>query len=262
MRKKIIAANWKMNMTLTETKSFFDVFKTYLETNFKNIKIDCDLSFFSNPTLFPFLLSIKNELQTYVAGEVKIGSQNLFYENKGAYTGELSIEMLKDIGIFDSIIGHSERREIFLEDDEMIGKKVDACIKNNFVPLLCVGENLEIRQSGGEKEYVKNQIEKNIRVDIKDPNDIVIAYEPIWAIGTGKTASENDAEEMCEYIRSELESKFGKELSEDVRILYGGSVGPETIKNLFSMPNIDGALIGTASLDPEKMGTMMNEIRN
>ena len=181
-----------------------------------------------------------------------IGSQNMHYEDQGAYTGEISPLMLKDIGIRHTLIGHSERRQYFNETDEDVNRKIHAAINHGIAATVCVGENLEEREKGIEQSVVRNQIEKAFSgIQRGDMSRIMIAYEPIWAIGTGKTASSKDAGDMISFIRALISKKYGDEVSEEVRILYGCSVKPENVEELMQQEDIDGGLVGGASLKPD-----------
>lgn len=196
----------------------------------------------------PFVLlnDIKKEIE---GSKLKLGAQNMHWEENGAFTGEISPIMLKDIGVDYVIIGHSERRQYFNETDENVNKKVKAAIKHDIKPIICVGETLDERENGQAKEKVKNQVIRAFE-DINN-NDVlktVIAYEPIWAIGTGKTASSEDANDMIGYIREILMEKYGVDISEEVRIQYGGSVKPKNVTEIMNQSDIDGALVGGASL--------------
>jgi len=190
---------------------------------------------------------------------IATGAQNLYWEKEGAYTGEISPGMLISAGCTYAIIGHSERRQYFGETDEKTQKKIDAAVKEGLKPILCVGESLEERES--DKTF--SVLDKQIEIGLKDLfpeklNDLVIAYEPIWAIGTGKTASKDQAQEVHRHLRSGLENSFGKDFSEGIRILYGGSVKPDNISELMDMPDIDGALVGGASLDAETFSKIVH----
>ncbi len=199
----------------------------------------------------PFLQleSLKNELCDTNVG---IGAQNMHFETEGAYTGEISGEMLTELGIDFVIIGHSERREYNNETDETVNKKVKKALELGIRPIMCCGESLEIREAGKEKEWVGNQIRKGLDgISMKEIPLVTIAYEPIWAIGTGKTASSQQAQDMCKFIRDTIASIYMAETAEKVRIQYGGSVKPANAAELLSMPDIDGALVGGASLVPE-----------
>ena len=193
-------------------------------------------------------------LKESLAGSgVGLGAQNLHFEEEGAFTGEISAAMLKEIGIDYCIIGHSERRQYFYETDETVNKKLHTAFKYGIVPIFCVGEVLEERDAGEEFAVVKRQVEAGLsRLAENDAAKIVIAYEPVWAIGTGRNATAEQAEEMCAFIRGEAARTYGAEIAEMIRIQYGGSVKPENAKEILSMPNIDGALVGGASLQPDK----------
>ncbi len=247
MRKPIIAGNWKMNKSVSEAKELI-----------KQIR-DIDL----NPEVEAVICTPAIDLQTAVeltkGTNVKVGAQNMYFEESGAFTGEISPTMLTDLGVEYVVLGHSERREYFHEDDSLINKKVLSALAHNLVPILCVGETLEEREAGKEKDKVKGQIVENLKdVKAEEFDKVVIAYEPIWAIGTGKTASSDDAEEMCAYIRELIADNFGKDAADKVRLQYGGSVKPNNVKELMAKPNVDGALVGGASLEAESFGALVN----
>lgn len=247
MRKSIIAGNWKMNKTQSET--------IILLNEMLDVKIEGDRE---AVVCLPFT-SISAGADLLEDSLIKLGAQNVFYEDRGAYTGEISCEMLNDLGVEYVIVGHSERREILKETDEEINKKVLKLLEYNLKPILCVGETLEERESKGHFEKVKKQIEADfVNVTSDSIGDIVIAYEPIWAIGTGVSASAQDAEDMCAFIRETITEQYGKEAGETIRIQYGGSVKPETIKEIMAMPNIDGALVGGASLKTADFKALVN----
>ncbi|NBI05354.1 triose-phosphate isomerase [Senegalia massiliensis] len=237
MRKPIIAGNWKMNKTISEGVDFVKQIK-HLGDN-TDVEVVVCVPFVS-------LESIKKELK---GSNVKLGSQNIHWEENGAYTGEISPLMLKEIGIDYAIIGHSERRQYFAETDETVNKKVKTSLDHGINPIVCVGETLEERENNTAKEKVKVQITKALEgISEKEMSDIVLAYEPIWAIGTGKTASSEDANEMIAFIRDIVKEKYDEEISETVRIQYGGSVKPQNVTEIMNQPDIDGALVGGASL--------------
>lgn len=199
----------------------------------------------------PFL-QLANLKVAFADTNVCIGAQNMHYQTEGAYTGEISGEMLTELGIDLVVIGHSERREYNNETDETVNMKVKKALSLGMKPILCCGESLEIRETGKEQEWVGNQIKKGLDgISAKEMPLVTIAYEPIWAIGTGKTASSEQAQEMCKFIRETIASIYTKAVSEKVRIQYGGSVKPANAAELLSMPDIDGALVGGASLVPE-----------
>lgn len=191
--------------------------------------------------------------------DLSLGAQNMYFEESGAFTGETSPLMLKDLAVDYVILGHSERRQIFHEDDALIQKKIQSALKHGLKPILCVGETLEERESRQAEDKVKGQLEKDLEgLRAEDFSNIVIAYEPIWAIGTGKTASAEDAEAMCSFIRKQIARLFTEEAAEAVRIQYGGSVKPENVKEIMSQKNIDGALVGGASLKAESFVDLVN----
>lgn len=249
MRKKVIAGNWKMNKLPNETITFFEELAPLVE-NTKNEVIICA----PYTDLFYAILSAQNT-------NIKIGAQNMHWEENGAYTGEVSPQMLKSIGVEYVIIGHSERRQYFAETDETVNKKVKAAHNVGLKPIVCVGETLSQRESGKAKEIVTNQIKSGLKDLTK--NEImstIVAYEPIWAIGTGKTATKEDANETIKWIREELENIYGKENADKVIIQYGGSVKSENAKELFEMSDIDGGLVGGASLKPDEFAKIVNAI--
>ena len=241
MRKPIIAGNWKMNKTLSEATGFLEEVSTLIP---KSDKIDAVVC---APTLF-----LNQLVQSAQGTDVKIGAQNMHYEENGAFTGEISPISLADIGVSYVILGHSERREMFNETDEAVNKKVHAAFKNKLTPIVCCGETLDQREAGETNDFVAGQIEKGLAGLTEDQlKETVIAYEPIWAIGTGKSSSAEDANEVCAHIRSVVADKFSKEAAAAIRIQYGGSVKPENIKEYMAQPDIDGALVGGASLKPD-----------
>lgn len=236
MRKPIIAGNWKMHKTISEAKSFMEEIDGKLPAEDKVEAVVCA------PALF---------LEALVGYGVGIGAQNMHFEEQGAFTGEISPVALEDIGVKYVILGHSERREMFNETDEAVNKKVFAAFKYNLTPIVCCGETLEQRENGETNAFVGSQIEKALQgLTEEQVKQTVIAYEPIWAIGTGKSSTAEDANEVCEHIRQVISKQFSQEAAEAVRILYGGSVKPENIKDYMAQSHIDGALVGGASLEP------------
>jgi len=198
-------------------------------------------------TPFPYLVSIKNLLGNNT--RISVSAQNCSEHEAGAYTGEVSAPMLKSIGVPYVILGHSERRQYFGEDAKLLAKKVDIALKNNLIPIFCCGEPLEVRESNGHEALVKKQVEESLfHLDGDTIQKVVIAYEPVWAIGTGKTASSQQAQDMHAVIRKHLASKFGQAVADNITILYGGSVGPANAKELFACPDVDGGLVGRTSL--------------
>lgn len=241
MRTPFIAGNWKMNMLASDAAAFAEELKGLY-------KEDCGVK---TAICAPFVRLA--ELKELFAGSgIKLGAQNCHFEDSGAFTGEVSVPMLEEIGIDYCIIGHSERREYFGETDETVNKKLLRLFDSSILPILCVGEKLEERDAGKEKEVVDAQIRKDLAgLTEENVKALTIAYEPIWAIGTGRTASPEQAEEMCGYIRSVVGELFGAEAAEAVTIQYGGSMKPANASELMAMEDIDGGLIGGASLKPQ-----------
>ena len=247
MRKPLIAGNWKMNYGIEDARNFIEELKE------KDLNKDVEAA-----VCVPFI-DIETAVKGLEGSEIGVGAQNMYFEESGAFTGEISPLMLKNAGVKYVIIGHSERREYFKEDDELINKKVLTAFEYGLSPILCVGETLEEREANKEKEKVERQIKEDLKdLDVKNVEKLVIAYEPIWAIGTGKTASAEDAEEMCAYIRQLIVNIFGEEAGEKVRIQYGGSVKPLNVSEIMSKENIDGALVGGASLEADSFEALVN----
>jgi len=247
LRTPIIAGNWKMNNTITESLKLVEGIKQ------SQLREDVEIVV---AVPFTSLIDVKKALE---GTRIKLAAQNMHWEDKGAYTGEISPLMLKEIGIDYCIIGHSERRQYFNETDETVNKKIEAALNHGIKPIICVGETLEQRDNNEEEQVVEKQVLKALDgVEVDQIKAIVIAYEPIWAIGTGRTASSADADKMCGFIREIIGNKYGKEASETIRIQYGGSVKPNNIKELMNMENIDGALVGGASLIAEDFVKIVN----
>lgn len=240
MRKPIIAGNWKMFKTRDEALSFIYAVNDKMPSIDKVDTIVCA----------PFV--VLRCLVKRQGANLKIGAQNMHFEEHGAYTGEVAPEMLTSIGVTYVIIGHSERRAMFNETDESVNKKLHAAFSHGLTPILCVGEHLEERESGKTEEVIKKQLVQDLSgLSKADVKELVIAYEPIWAIGTGKTATAEVADETCGFIRQTVAELYDNETAEAMRIQYGGSVKVNNIEELMKKPNIDGALIGGASLIPE-----------
>lgn len=249
MRKRLLAGNWKMNKSIAELSSFFESFSKEL-ANEKRENVEV---LFAAPYL---QLAEANKLASSLG--IKIASQNVHFEESGAYTGEVSIGMLKEIGVNATLIGHSERRQYFGETDESVSKKVEVCLKSGMTPIACVGETKEDRESNKTEEVLKTQIDAIIS-KLDDIGDLVVAYEPVWAIGTGLTASNEQAQQAHAFIRSLFTEKYGKEVSSKLRILYGGSAKPSNIEGLLEQPDIDGGLVGGASLKPADFAEMVKK---
>ena len=246
MRKKVIAGNWKMNMLPNEAISFIEEFAPLVKDT-KHEVILC----VPYTDLFYALLNAQGT-------NIKIGAQNMHWEEKGAYTGEISAQMLKSIGVEYVIIGHSERRQYFAETDETVNKKIKSALENNLKPIVCVGETLEQREQGITEKIITTQVEKALDgISAENLNNIIIAYEPIWAIGTGKTATKEDANETIKQIRKKLAEIYGQNEAERVIIQYGGSVKSSNAKELFEMSDIDGGLVGGASLKAEEFSKIV-----
>ena len=246
MRTPIIAGNWKMNNTIEEgLKLVRDIKSQNLSKNVEAV------------LCVPFT-DIKSVKEAIKGTEIKVGAQNMHWEESGAYTGEISPIMLKELEVDYVILGHSERRQYFNETDETVNKKMKSALGHGIKPIICVGETLEQREANKEKEVVKNQIIKGFEdIDKKNIENIVIAYEPIWAIGTGKTASADDANDMIAFIREIIGQLYG-DLKDIIRIQYGGSVKPENVKELMDKSDVDGALVGGASLKADDFVKLIN----
>lgn len=243
MKKFLIAGNWKMNKSIAEAKLFADQLKCERIAHPEQLAV-----------IAPFtqLETLKRELD---GTGIKVGAQNVHFEKSGAYTGEISVPMLKELDIDLCIVGHSERREYFAETDSTVNMKLKALLNAGITPILCVGESLEIRETGNAMLFVSGQITEDLDgLTPAEVEQIVIAYEPIWAIGTGKTATPDQAEEMCGFIRGMIEGMYGRETAEGMIIQYGGSMKPSNADELLKKPDINGGLIGGASLE---VGTFM-----
>lgn len=241
MRQKIVAGNWKMNKTLEEGQTLASEIMNMVSDEVRgDVKV-----IFCTP--FPYLFPIKNLLGNN--SRIAVGAQNCSEHESGAYTGEVSAPMLKSMGIPYVILGHSERRQYFNEDGKLLAKKVDVALKHGLIPIFCCGEPLDVREKGDHEKLVKQQVEESLfHLDADAIQKIVIAYEPVWAIGTGKTATAQQAQDMHKVIRTQLASKYGQSVADNISILYGGSVNAANAKELFSCPDVDGGLVGGASL--------------
>jgi len=247
MRKKVIAGNWKMNMLPNEAMAFIEGIAPLVK-NTKHEVILC----------VPYI-DLFYSLLTVQGTNIKIGAQNMHWEEKGAYTGEVSGKMLKSLGVEYVIIGHSERRQYFAETDETVNKKIKSAFDNELKPIVCVGETLEQRESGKTEKIITNQTKFALDgLTNEQVKNTIIAYEPIWAIGTGKTATSEDANNSIKAIRNKIKELYGSEVSEEVIIQYGGSVKPSNAKELFETSDIDGALVGGASLKVEDFEKIIN----
>ena len=237
MRKKIIAGNWKMNKTPSETTAFINELKPLVS--------DAD----AEVVVVPPFVCIPAAIDAVKGTNIEVGAQNMYFEESGAYTGEVSAKMLADLGVKYVIIGHSERRQYFAETDNSVNKKVLAAFANGLTPIVCVGESLEQREQGITDDLVRMQTKIALQgLNNEQAAQVIIAYEPIWAIGTGKTATSEQANEVCVVIRETVEELFGADVSQKIRIQYGGSVKADNASELMNMSDIDGALVGGASL--------------
>lgn len=239
MRKKVIAGNWKMNKVLSEANSFVDEVKEKVPNSEQVEAIVC--------APFPFLASLVEKTK---GSKLKIAAQNMHFENDGAFTGEVSPVMLKDLGVTHVVLGHSERREYFAETDETVNQKTHAAFQHGLTPIVCVGETLEQREANETMGLIETQVQKALQgLSEEQVANTIIAYEPIWAIGTGKTATSEQANEVCTHIRNVVRELTSKATAEQVIIQYGGSVKPANVDELLAQSDIDGALVGGASLE-------------
>ena len=250
LRKVVIAGNWKMNKTATETKALLAEMKEKLPASDATILL-----------CVPAInIGVAKEATEGTA--INIGAQNCHWAKSGAFTAEISADMLKDFGVEYAIIGHSERRQYFGETDETVNKRAMACLEAGICPIICVGENLDEREQDITKDVIKAQIEKDLAgFTAENMLASIIAYEPVWAIGTGKTATAEQAEEVCGFIRSLLADMFGGEVAQKISICYGGSMNAKNAAELLAMENIDGGLIGGASLKADDFATIVSCVK-
>lgn len=248
MKKFLIAGNWKMNKTTAEAVEFAKALKEKNLANANEVAI-----------MAPFtqLVSLKSELE---GTGISVGAQNVHFELSGAYTGEISVPMLKEIGVDYCVVGHSERREYFNETDETVNKKLKVLLENGIKPILCVGEALSVREAGGEQTFVASQLFADLEgIYPAELDNIVIAYEPIWAIGTGKTATPEQAEEMCAFIKGIVSGMYeDRTIADNLMVLYGGSMKAANAQDLLAKPDINGGLIGGDSLKVDNFATIAN----
>ena len=247
MRKQIVAGNWKMNNDLAQTETLISALKKQTKTTDAEVMIA------------PTSTNLWQAFNTLKGSYIEVIAQNMHFAENGAYTGEISAGMLKSIGVETVILGHSERREYFNETDELLAKKVDAALAKGMRIIFCFGEELADRKSGREETVVGNQI-KNALFHLKAAafQNIVLAYEPVWAIGTGETASPEQAQDMHAFIRNTLADKYGDDIADEMSILYGGSVKPANAEEIFSKPDVDGGLIGGAALNADDFFAIVN----
>ena len=237
MRKKIIAGNYKMNLTANLAEDFVANIMDSINTS------EVDVVICPNNTCLDRISSLIEDTN------IKLGAQNVHFETSGAYTGETSVDMVYSVGCDYCLVGHSERRQMFNETNEIVNKKINSIISKDMFAILCIGETLEERENNKLYEVISNKLNECLK-DINETNmkNIIIAYEPIWAIGTGVTASKEQAEEMCKYIREEIFKIYNEKIADKIRIMYGGSVSAKNANEILTMPNIDGALVGGASI--------------
>ena len=240
MRKKIVAGNWKMNNSLNETINLIN--------NLKQNVGRTDVKVMIAPS-FPFLKTAVDQLKDV---NIEVVAQNINDNKSGAFTGEVSIDMLKSIGVDSTLIGHSERRAYYYEDDELLLKKINIALEFNMNVIFCFGEELKDRKSNSHFQVVKSQLDNTVmKLDSKSINKIVLAYEPVWAIGTGETASADQAQEIHEFVRNYISEKFSHDVANNISILYGGSVKPSNAVEIFNKKDVDGGLIGGAALNAD-----------
>ena len=253
MSKNIIIANWKMNLQSEEVKKLTSNIIKGIANNINESKKILCVPFLYLETVKKLINETKN---------VFVGAQNCNENKKGAFTGEISCEMLNSMGVKHVIIGHSERREYYYETDEIIEKKIFQLISNKMCPIFCCGETLEARENNSYFDYVDSQIDKSLfRLNSNQISKVIVAYEPIWAIGTGKVPQLKEIEEMHKFIRKKINNKYGKIISQNISILYGGSVNASNAKDIFNLPNVNGGLIGGASLNSNEFLGIVKELK-
>lgn len=253
MRKQIAAANWKMNLTLQQGEQLLDaiLLKPHSLKEYQQ-------AVFAVP--FPYLTMALQKMSG--KKNVFIAAQNCNNKKSGAYTGEVSVEMLQSLGLQYVVLGHSERREYYHESNQLLAEKLSICLENNLLPIFCCGEPLNIREAGTQNDYVAVQLEESLyHLSAGQIKQVVIAYEPIWAIGTGKTASSEQAQEMHAHLRKLLAAKYGSEVAAEIPILYGGSVKASNAVEIFSKPDVDGGLVGGASLIVDEFVAIINALK-
>lgn len=253
MRKQIAAANWKMNLTYQQGEKLLD------EILAADIALKPhQLTIFAVP--FPYLLMTRSEVAQ--SPNYYVAAQNCHHKKSGAFTGEVSAEMLHSLGVNYCLVGHSERREYFAESNATLAEKVNSCLENYITPVFCCGESLDIREAGTQNDYVALQLKESLfHLPAEKITSVVIAYEPIWAIGTGKTASTAQAQEMHAHLRSILAAQYGKDIADQISILYGGSVKAANAQELFASPDVDGGLVGGASLQAAEFAAIIRALK-
>lgn len=248
MRQKIVAGNWKMHKNAEETEDL-------LNELIDKLPSDAEVHIIVAPTF----VNLASAVEHLEFTNINVAAQNMHQAEGGAFTGEISADMLKSVGVNTVILGHSERRAYFHENNSLLKSKVDTALKHELIVIFCFGEELKDRQSGNHFNVVENQLKDSLfHLQEKDWANIILAYEPVWAIGTGETASPEQAQEMHEFIRNTIDSKFGRNVSENVAILYGGSVKPDNAREIFSKPDVDGGLIGGAALKADDFAAIVS----
>jgi triosephosphate isomerase len=252
MRKQIAAANWKMNLTYQQAENLIDDLLSLPHDLNNNQQVILGVP-------FPYLTMVVGKLKG--KKNVFVAAQNCYTKMNGAYTGETSIEMLQSIDVNHIIIGHSERREYFNESNEMLAAKVDLCLENSAIPIFCCGESLNVREANEQDAFVAKQLKESLfHLSTEQIVKVVIAYEPIWAIGTGKTATSQQAQDIQAFIRNEIAKQYSNEVTNEIPILYGGSVKAANAKEIFGMPDVDGGLVGGASLVATEFNAIINSL--
>lgn len=247
MRRPVIAGNWKMNKTVSEAVKLVEELMPLVKGAAAEVVV-C-----------PTFVCLNEVVKVSVSSNIGVGAQNMYYKDNGAYTGEISPAFLKDMKVEYVILGHSERRQYFNESDSEINKKVVSALDHKLKPIVCVGETLQQREAGAAFDVIAAQVKGCLAgMENRNLDDLIVAYEPVWAIGTGKTATSQDANEVIGFIRKQLSEILGNEVADKTRILYGGSVKSSNTKELMNMPEIDGALVGGASLDAEEFSKIVN----
>lgn len=254
MRKQIAAANWKMNLTVQEAKDLLEKLANKKIEMTQNQEVIIGVP-------FPYLLLVSEMLEP--VSQFAVAAQNCYTKESGAFTGETSVSMIASCGAKYVIIGHSERREYFKEDFDMLAEKVNIAMSHDLQPIFCCGEPLEIREAATQNNYVQNQIEKSLfHLSAEQLKNFIVAYEPIWAIGTGKTASADQAQEMHQHIRKVFADKYGYDIANSISILYGGSVKGANAKEIFSKSDVDGGLVGGAALNADEFETIIKSLKD
>lgn len=253
MRKQIAAANWKMNLTLEEADKLLE----QLTSEDYNLSAN-RIAVFAVPA--PYLQMAKSKIANHA--NMFVAAQNVYSKKSGAFTGEISVGMLQSLGVTHAIVGHSERREYFNETNQLLADKVSICLETGITPIFCCGEALAVREANGQNDFVSKQLEESLyNLSEEQIQQVVIAYEPIWAIGTGKTASSGQAQQMHAHIRSELAKKYSNDIANNISILYGGSVKASNAKEIFGEPDVDGGLVGGASLVADEFKEIIKALK-